>query len=108
DTDGVLLVTAATDGDADAARALATAVRELLPAGRPGVVAVGAESGGKGVLVATVNPAATGSGLDAARLVRQLLNGRGGGTAELAQGGGLSADRLRDVLRSVPGALADR
>ncbi|MEU3825467.1 alanine--tRNA ligase [Streptomyces sp. NPDC029080] len=108
DTDGVLLVTAATDGDADAARALATAVRELLPAGRPGVVAVGAESGGKGVLVATVNPAAAGSGLDAARLVRQLLNGRGGGTAELAQGGGLSADRLRDVLRSVPGALADR
>ena len=36
DTNGVLLVTATTDGDADVARALAIAVRDLLPAGRPG------------------------------------------------------------------------
>lgn len=43
---GTLVATATAERGADAARSLATAVRDLLPAGKPGVVAVGAAAGG--------------------------------------------------------------
>ncbi|MFF9677447.1 alanine--tRNA ligase [Streptomyces eurythermus] len=108
DVDGVLVVTATTDGDTDDTRTLATTVRDLLPAGRPGVVVIGTTSSGKTNLVAAVNAAADASGLHAARLVKRLLNGKGGGSAQLAQGGGLPADRLRHVLETVPATLAAR
>ncbi|MGW4882920.1 alanine--tRNA ligase [Streptomyces sp. NPDC004262] len=106
DVDGVLTVTATTDEGGDGARALATAVRGLLPAGRPGVVVVGAESGGGAVLVAAVNPAGRDAQQDASALVRKLLNGRGGGSPELAQGGGVPAGRLPALLDSVAGIVA--
>ncbi|WP_153812191.1 alanine--tRNA ligase [Streptomyces sp. SUK 48] len=105
DSDGVLVVTATTDGDTDDARTLAAAVRDLLPAQRPGVVVIGTASDGKATLVAAVNSAADSSGLHAGRMVKRLLNGKGGGSAQLAQGGGLSADRLGHVLASVPTTL---
>ncbi|WP_031185714.1 alanine--tRNA ligase [Streptomyces sp. NRRL F-5635] len=102
DVDGTLVVTATTDGDA---RALALAVRERLPATRPGVVVVGSPAGDRATLVAAVNGAARSAGRDASALVKRLLDGRGGGSPELAQGGGIPSDRLPGTLDSVPALL---
>ncbi|MFI8486565.1 DHHA1 domain-containing protein, partial [Streptomyces rubrogriseus] len=102
DVDGTLVVTATTDGDA---RALALAVRERLPATRPGVVVVGSPAGERATLVAAVNGAARSAGRDASALVKRLLDGRGGGSPELAQGGGIPSDRLPGTLDSVPALL---
>ncbi|WP_306278369.1 hypothetical protein [Streptomyces malaysiensis] len=90
-------------------RALALAVRDLLPARRPGVVAVGAEAGGSGgaVVVMAVNAAARTAGQDAAALVELLLHGRGGGSPDLAQGGGLPAGQLPQTLASIPALVVD-
>ncbi|MFI9649439.1 alanine--tRNA ligase [Streptomyces sp. NPDC052040] len=108
EADGVLVATATADGGADAARSLAVAVRDALPADRPGVVAVGAGTGGgKAAVVAAVNSAARAAGQDAAALVKRLLNGRGGGSPELAQGGGLPQEELSRRLDSVPGLVRE-
>ncbi|MFF0703384.1 alanine--tRNA ligase [Streptomyces tendae] len=103
DVDGTLVVTATTDGDA---RALAIAVRDRLPAARPGVVVVGSPAGERATLVAAVNGAARSAGRDASALVKRLLDGRGGGSPELAQGGGIPGDRLPGALDSVPALLS--
>ncbi|MET8491502.1 alanine--tRNA ligase [Streptomyces griseoflavus] len=103
DVDGTLLVTSTTDGDA---RALAIAVRDRLPAARPGVVVVGSPAGERATLVAAVNGAARSAGRDASALVKRLLGGRGGGSPELAQGGGVPSERLPDALASVPRLLS--
>ncbi|MFD7383481.1 alanine--tRNA ligase [Streptomyces anulatus] len=105
DVDGVRVVTATAGGGADEARALATAVRDRLPVGTPGAVGIGT---GTGVVVVALNKAAREAGLNAAALVKQLLGGRGGGSPELAQGGGLEADRLADTLAELPRVIAGR
>ncbi|GAA1116661.1 hypothetical protein GCM10009579_55790 [Streptomyces javensis] len=105
DAHGVLVATATAEEGAEEARALATAVRDLLPRDRPGVAAVGAVSGGTAVVVVAVNPAARASAQDASALVKRLLNGRGGGTPDLAQGGGLPAGRLAETLAAMPGLV---
>ncbi|MEU5052780.1 alanine--tRNA ligase [Streptomyces sp. NPDC021096] len=102
DVGGTLVVTATTDGDA---RSLALAVRDRLPDARPGVVAVGSAGDGKAVLTIALNRAATTAGRSAATLVKSLLGGRGGGSAEVAQGGGVPADALQATLDSVHGLL---
>ncbi|GGQ08288.1 alanine--tRNA ligase [Streptomyces pseudogriseolus] len=102
DVDGTLVVTATTDGDA---RALAIAVRDRLPAARPGAVVIGTSAGDRATLVAAVNGAARSAGRDASALVKRLLDGRGGGSPELAQGGGIPVERLPDALASVPALL---
>ncbi|KUL38493.1 alanine--tRNA ligase [Streptomyces sp. NRRL F-4489] len=104
DAHGTLVVTATADGPAGDARALALAVRDRLPAGRPGVVAVAAEGG---VLVVAVNSAAREAGRNASALVKRLLNGRGGGAAEVAQGGGVPGERLREVLAELPRVVGE-
>ncbi|NEB95826.1 DHHA1 domain-containing protein, partial [Streptomyces bauhiniae] len=96
----------ADDGPAGA-RALAGAVRDALPPDRPGVVAIGTESGGSAVVVTATNRAARTAGHDAAALVRRLLNGKGGGSPELAQGGGLPAGELARTLKSVKSVVAE-
>ncbi|WP_431775913.1 alanine--tRNA ligase [Streptomyces cucumeris] len=105
DVHGVLTVTTTVEDASDDARALALAVRDRLPAGRPGVVAVGAAHEGKGSLVLTVTPAARDTGHSAADLVRRLLGGRGGGTSETAQGGGVPAGALPEVLEALPSLI---
>ncbi|MCS0637458.1 alanine--tRNA ligase [Streptomyces sp. LP05-1] len=105
DSGGVLVVTATAEGGADEARALATAVRDRLPDGRAGAVAVGTPGG---AAVVAVNRAGREAGLHAAELVKRLLDGRGGGSPELAQGGGLAADRVPAALAELPRLVADR
>ncbi|MGV9791516.1 alanine--tRNA ligase [Streptomyces sp. NPDC003435] len=105
DTGAALVVAATATEGPEGARGLAGAVRDALPADRPGVVAIGAESGGNAVVVTAVNRAARTAGYDAATLVRRLLDGKGGGSPELAQGGGLPAERLGRTLESVRSCL---
>ncbi|MFE7277255.1 hypothetical protein [Streptomyces sp. NPDC057623] len=67
---------------------------------------MGSETGGgKAVVVAAVNSVARTAGQDASALVKRLLHGRGGGSAEVAQGGGLAAGRLTETLAAVPGLV---
>ncbi|MFE6703211.1 alanine--tRNA ligase [Streptomyces sp. NPDC057718] len=103
ETGGVRIVTTTVGGSAQEARALALAVRDRLPAGAPGAVAVGTEDG---ALVLAVNDAARAAGLHASQLVKRLLGGRGGGSAEVAQGGGLGSGGVADALAALPAVLA--
>lgn len=101
DTGPALVVATTTADGPEDARSLAVAVRDALPDARPGVVVIGAESGGKAAMVTAVNQAGRAAGHDAATLVRRLLNGTGGGSPELAQGGGLPVAELARTIDSV-------
>ena len=68
-----------TDGSP---RRLAELITDRLPAARPGMAAVTPSSG----FVIAANQAAQEKGVSAAALVRQVLNGHGGGNARLVQG----------------------
>ncbi|MGW8745066.1 alanine--tRNA ligase [Streptomyces sp. NPDC055794] len=103
DAGGTLVVTTTAEGGADEARALAMAVRDHLPGNTPGAVAVGTD---RGAVVVALNKKAREAGLNAATLVKALLDGRGGGSPELAQGGGLPADRVTGVLATLPRLVA--
>ncbi|WP_030298110.1 alanine--tRNA ligase [Streptomyces sp. NRRL F-5681] len=103
DVNGVRTVTTTVSGTAQEARALALAVRDRLPADVPGAVAVGTEDG---ALVLTLNARARRSGLNASDLVKRLLDGRGGGSPETAQGGGLGREGVTAALTALPTALA--
>ncbi|MEU3882414.1 alanine--tRNA ligase [Streptomyces californicus] len=103
DVNGVRTVTTTVPGTAQEARALALAVRDRLPADVPGAVAVGTEDG---ALVLTLNARARQSGLNASDLVKRLLDGRGGGSPEIAQGGGLGREGVTAALTALPTALA--
>ncbi|MFD3903556.1 alanine--tRNA ligase [Streptomyces sp. CB04723] len=102
DVNGVRTVTTTVSGTAQEARALALAVRDRLPADAPGAVAVGTEDG---ALVLTLNARARQSGLNASDLVKRLLDGRGGGSPETAQGGGLGREGVTAALTALPTAL---
>ncbi|MCX5107788.1 DHHA1 domain-containing protein [Streptomyces sp. NBC_00378] len=104
DANGFQAVTATTDGGADEARALATAVRDRLSVGTPGAVGVGTHAV---VIVVALNKAGRETGLNAASPVKQFLAGRGG-SPEPAQGGGLPADRLADALAELPRLIRER
>ncbi|MDP9950875.1 MULTISPECIES: alanine--tRNA ligase [Streptomyces] len=103
DVNGVRTVTTTVSGTAQEARVLALAVRDRLPADAPGAVAVGTEDG---ALVLTLNARARQSGLNASDLVKRLLDGRGGGSPETAQGGGLGREGVTAALTALPTALA--
>ncbi|MGV3563710.1 MAG: alanine--tRNA ligase [Nocardioides sp.] len=89
-------------------RTLALDVRSRLPQGEPGVVVVAGVSDGKVALVAATNELAQERGLSAGDLVRTLtplLGGKGGGKADVAQGGGADASRLDEALGLVAGEV---
>ena len=88
-------------------RTLAQEIRGKIDPARPAVVAVAARSGGKASLVVAANGAAKQRGLSAADLVKGALHGRGGGNAELAQGGGLPAAEAANLLAAVEKAVAE-
>jgi alanyl-tRNA synthetase len=88
-------------------RTLAQEIRGKIDAGRPAVVAVAARANGKASLIVAVNPAAKDRGLSATELVKGALSGRGGGSSDLAQGGGVPADQVLALLAAVEKAVAE-
>jgi alanyl-tRNA synthetase len=88
-------------------RTLAQEIRGKIDSARPAVVAVAARANGKASLIVAVNGAARTRGLSAADLVKGALSGRGGGNADLAQGGGLPADQVPALLAAVEKAVGD-
>jgi alanyl-tRNA synthetase len=113
DENGVAVVAHRTpDGaDADDLRKLALDVRGRLDPGLPAVVAVGAVTGGRPIIVVAVNDVAREHSLRAGELVRSAaaaLGGGGGGRDDLAQGGGNNADALNDVIRDLPSWVGRR
>ncbi|GAB6985927.1 alanine--tRNA ligase [Nocardioides pyridinolyticus] len=85
-------------------RTLALDVRGRLPQGEPGVVVVIGAADGKVSVVAALNEEAQARGLSANDLVRAvgpLVGGKGGGKADVAQGGGTDAARIDEALAVV-------
>ncbi|MFY1671746.1 alanine--tRNA ligase [Plantactinospora sp. WMMB334] len=109
DVRGVAFVgTEAPEGAAgNDVRTLAQEIRGKIDPARPAVVAVAARANGKASLVVAVNGAARDRGVSAAVLVKGALSGRGGGNADLAQGGGLPAGEAPNLLAAVEKALAE-
>jgi alanyl-tRNA synthetase len=87
-------------------RTLAQEIRGRIAAQRPAVVALASRAGGKASLVVAVNPAARSRGLSATDLVKGALSGRGGGSAELAQGGGVPAEDAPRLLTAIEKLVA--
>ncbi|WP_412736183.1 alanine--tRNA ligase [Krasilnikovia sp. MM14-A1259] len=88
-------------------RTLAQEIRGKIDPARPAVVAVASRANGKASLIVAINAAAKGRGLSAADLVKGALSGRGGGNADLAQGGGVPADQVSALLVAVEKAVGD-
>ncbi|MGX6601192.1 alanine--tRNA ligase [Micromonosporaceae bacterium Da 78-11] len=109
DLGGVAFVgTEAPEGAAvNDVRTLAQEIRGKIDSARAAVVVVAARSNGKASLIVAVNAAAKSRGLSAADLVKGALSGRGGGNADLAQGGGLPADQVPALLAAVEKAVND-
>jgi alanyl-tRNA synthetase len=85
-------------------RTLALDVRGRLPQGEPGVVVVIGAADGKVSVVAALNDEAQARGLSANELVRAvgpLVGGKGGGKADVAQGGGSDSSRIDEALALV-------
>ena len=88
-------------------RGLAQEIRGKIDPARPAVVAVTSRANGKASLIVALNSAAKNVGLSAADLVKGALSGRGGGNADLAQGGGVPAEQAPVLLTAVEKALLD-
>jgi alanyl-tRNA synthetase len=88
-------------------RTLAQEIRGKIDGGRPAVVAVAARSNGKASLIVAINGVAKSRGLSAADLVKGAFSGRGGGNADIAQGGGLPADQVPALLAAVEKAVGE-
>ncbi|TQN43290.1 alanyl-tRNA synthetase [Blastococcus colisei] len=103
DVDGVAVVTGSPAGlGGGDLRTLALDVRGRL-ADRPAVVLLASESGGKVALVAALNPAALERGLSANDVLRAAaapVGGRGGGKADVAQGGGTDPAGIPAALQA--------
>ncbi|NUS72693.1 MAG: alanine--tRNA ligase [Corynebacteriales bacterium] len=108
DINGVALVaTQAPEGtSANDLRALVSDVRSKLDAARPAVVGIAAPAGGKAAVVIATNDSARAAGLSAGALVRAVLSGRGGGSPELAQGGGVDAAQVPTLLAALEREIA--
>ncbi|MDN5896092.1 MAG: DHHA1 domain-containing protein, partial [Nocardioides sp.] len=90
-------------------RTLALDVRGRLPAGEPGAVVVIGNVDGKVASVAAVNDEGQSRGLSANELIRAvgpLLGGKGGGKADVAQGGGNDPSKIDEALTLVDTEVA--
>jgi alanyl-tRNA synthetase len=110
DLGGVAVVTGAPAGlGGGDLRTLALDVRGRLPSDRPAVVLLASESGGKVALVAALNPAAQERGLSANDVLKAAsapVGGRGGGKADVAQGGGTDPAGIPAALQAGEQAVA--
>ncbi|RFU22673.1 alanine--tRNA ligase [Geodermatophilus marinus] len=106
---GIAVVTGAPAGlGGGDLRTLALDVRGRL-ADRPAVVLLASESGGKVALVAALTPAAQERGLTANDVLRAAavpVGGRGGGKADVAQGGGTDPSGIPAALEAGEQAVA--
>ncbi|MHC3000293.1 alanine--tRNA ligase [Microbacterium sp. HJ5] len=96
-----------TAASADDVRSLALQVRERLGS-QASVVALGAEVGGRPVVIVATNDAARAAGAKAGVLAKAaagVLGGGGGGRDDVAQGGGADASALPAALTAVKDAL---
>ncbi len=111
DVNGVRLVAQRLDGAAGGdVRTLATDVRGRLAGDTPAVVVLIGAADGKASIVAALNDAAQARGLAAGDLVRAaspFLDGKGGGKADMAQGGGTDVSRIDEALAAVTAAVAN-
>ncbi|HET6504663.1 MAG TPA: alanine--tRNA ligase [Amycolatopsis sp.] len=110
DIQGVALVAEKLDGEVDssAVRALAMEVRTRLGS-RPGVVALFVPQGDKVSFVVATTAAARDKGLAAGKLVPAFapaVGGRGGGKADLAQGGGSDPAGIDGAIAALREAVA--
>src|SRR5215217_2781767 len=110
DVGGVAVVTGSPAGlGGGDLRTLALDIRGRLPADRPAVVLLASESGGKVALVAALNQAALDRGLSANDVLRAAatpVGGRGGGKADVAQGGGTDPAGIPAALQAGEQAVA--
>jgi alanyl-tRNA synthetase len=110
DVDGVSVVTGSPSGlGGGDLRTLALDIRGRLPGDRPVVVLLASDSGGKVALVAALNQAALDRGLSANDLLRAAappVGGRGGGKADVAQGGGTDPAGIPAALQAGEQAVA--
>ena len=109
DLDGVAYVGARLDGVGGGdLRALALDVRNRLGHERPSVVALFGVVDDRPSVVVALNPSAVDRGLSANDLVRaagEKIGGRGGGKADVAQGGGSDASGVDAAIAVVSSAL---
>ncbi|MDO9381172.1 MAG: alanine--tRNA ligase [Nocardioidaceae bacterium] len=110
DVGGVRVVAHRVDGAGGGdVRTLALDVRGRLPGDTPAVVVVIGALDGKVSVVAALNDAAQARGLSANDLVRAVgpfVGGKGGGKADVAQGGGTDTSRLDEALAAVTATVA--
>ncbi|KRA23461.1 alanine--tRNA ligase [Microbacterium sp. Root61] len=96
-----------TAGSGDDVRTLALQVRDRLGSA-PAVVALGADVGGRPVVIIATNEGARAAGAKAgalAKIAAGVLGGGGGGRDDVAQGGGADASALPAALTAVRSAL---
>ncbi len=89
-------------------RSLAMDIRGKLTNDRPAVTAVLGDGGGRVAVVVALNEAAQAAGFSANDLVRSastVLGGKGGGKADLAQGGGSDPAKAGAALDAIREAL---
>ncbi len=95
EVDGVKLLGAVVEGEAEELKRLADTLAERL--GR-GAVVLGSNQGGRGLLVAKVVNEPRLSAGDLVRLGAEVLGGKGGGRPAFAQGGGPHGDKVSDAV----------
>ncbi len=108
DVDGVAVVGVAVSGaDQAVLRALGDRIKPRLPSG---IIVAAAPQDGRLEIVVMATPGAVARGAEAAKVMRVLnrrLGTRGGGRAELAQGGGGDPARLEAVLADLPAVVRE-
>jgi alanyl-tRNA synthetase len=106
DVDGVRVLTSAVP--VSDAKALLDAADRLKNALGDAAIVLGADTGGKVALVASVAPALVARGVKAGELVKiaaQVVGGGGGGRDTMAQAGGKDPEKLGDALAAARQAI---
>ncbi len=102
----VVAQTLGAAASADDVRTLALQIRERVGAGA--VVALGAEVGGRPIVIVATDDVARGAGAKAgvlAKTAASVLGGGGGGRDDVAQGGGTDVSALPSALTALTRAL---
>jgi alanyl-tRNA synthetase len=102
---GVKLLAAKVEAaDVKALRELSDTLKERLGSG---IIALGAEIGGKANLLVSVSPDLTGKyrAGDLIKAMAPVIGGSGGGKPDLAQAGGSQPERIEEALETISGLL---